>query len=42
MKPKGNSDNEIGFLEYLEEIIGSIQYKAELNQLEESYDGLLD
>ncbi len=42
MKPKGTLEGETGFLEYLEEIIGSNQWRTDIEQQEEHYETLLD
>lgn len=42
MKPKGTLEGEVGFLEYLEEIIGSNQWRTDIEQQEEHYETLLD
>jgi len=40
MKPKGKNEDEMGLLEYLEELIGSDQYKREIDTQEQNYEGL--
>mmetsp|Transcript_32490 Transcript_32490/g.29320 ORF Transcript_32490/g.29320 Transcript_32490/m.29320 type:complete len:526 (-) Transcript_32490:2630-4207(-) len=42
MKPKTNDANDPGLLEYLEDIIGSNQYKEQIDGLEMEVDKLLD
>jgi len=38
MKPKGNNSNEVGYLEYLEEIIGSDQFRERIEDYDEAYE----
>jgi hypothetical protein len=42
MKPKGTLEGETGFLEYLEDIVGSNQWKDEIVEMDEQYEGLSD
>ena len=42
MKPKSNDISNPGLLEYLEDIIGSNQYKQKIESLEEEYTQLVD
>lgn len=38
MKAKGEKENEVGFLEYFEDIIGTDAYKERLGELSIEYD----
>jgi len=38
MKPKGNATNEVGYLEYLEELIGSDQFRERIEDYDEAYE----
>jgi len=40
MKPKGKDENEEGLLEYLEDIIGTSQYKGPIEEANESVEVL--
>ncbi|KAJ3112511.1 Structural maintenance of chromosomes protein 4 [Phlyctochytrium bullatum] len=41
MKPKGQNENEDGLLEYLEDIIGTTKYKAQIETASQQLDGLV-
>lgn len=41
MKPKSEEGNQVGFLEYFEEIIGTDGYVGEINELNQRYTLLL-
>ncbi|KAJ1735490.1 Structural maintenance of chromosomes protein 4 [Coemansia biformis] len=40
MKPMGQSDSEVGLLEYLEDIIGTAAYKGQIEEARSQVDGL--
>ncbi|XP_015597298.1 structural maintenance of chromosomes protein 4 [Cephus cinctus] len=42
MKPKGQSEHDIGMLEFLEDIIGTARYKEPLNRLSEKVEVLTE
>lgn len=42
MKPKSEGENQIGFLEYFEEIIGTDGYVRDINENNSKYDCLLE
>jgi len=42
MKPKAQNEHEDGLLEYLEDIIGSAQYKDKIEELDAQLDSLGD
>ena len=42
MKPKTNSEDDPGLLEYLEEIIGSNKYKKEIEKLDDDCEKLIE